>query len=667
MAGRPQQVQEWMKRARAGLVRFLGRPLWLAALAPLLAWPALFLAYQNTRPVVVDVGTSYARPYLEHFFEPERGPGFDYAYTTHHALLHLPGIGHSSALLQLRMGGGVPKVRQMLWAGSAPLAEVKAGSALHVYVLAVPAQASVGGSLNLSWEGETSTAPRDPRPLGIAVDRVTWIPLRGAIEPDWAQVLWVALAALGLYLLGRALEIHPLLAALASLSLVVLVALGIAWARLYLTIYTPRLAGLLLVLAGLLPLVRRATGRFLRRFGMEAAPGVEIWFWRITTLAAIIKLGGVLYPHLIVLDVGAHAYRVFRFLSGDADSLFLPNRYSRLGETVGLEGGLFPYSPLFHLLASPLSLLPIPLPLAMGLLNGIVDVVRNLPLYLLATRLSGRPQVGLWTALFYTLLPAPYYLLSWGNYPTQLGLFAALLAITFLVLHDERLGKWSTLPGWLGAVLLVLFSYTVVGVLAGAMIVLLCPLEPLLSPRPKQARRAGVILGGLLLGEGIAFVLYHSTFVEPFCSETLPAILQAVAAKGSGLGSLLADPRESLLSNWVANGIFARNHLTDLGLVFAAVGVLGLLLEAGRRRWRSLLTAWLLVFPLFALVSGLVADLVLKHVLFMLPLFCLGAGFLAGLLWRRSWAGRATTILFALLLGGLSLARWPEYILVKRH
>ncbi len=74
------------------------------------------------------------------------------------------------------------------------------------------------------------------------------------------------------------------------------------------------------------------------------------------------------------------------------------------------------------------------------------------------------------------------------------------------------------------------------------------------------------------------------------------------------------------------------------------------------------------LFPILALFSGLVADLVLKHIFFLLPLLCLGDGVWAGALWRRRTpAGRATVVLFSLFLGSLSLLRWLEYIWVKRH
>jgi hypothetical protein len=640
-----------------------------------LGWPAIgvllgtvlavCLSYQFSHPVAVDPGTSYARPYLEGFHEAEQGPGVDYAYTRAHAVIRFPGIGHGPALLEVRMGGGVAGVVQTLSGNGQPLLQVPAGGELASYSLLLPAGASAGGTLELAWDGHTRTRPDDPRSLGLAVDRVVWTPLRGAMEPDWWQVLWVALAALALYVLARQLALSPVVAGLCCAGFTAAISAGLVWARLYLTIFTPRLAALLVVLALLLPLLRCGAGALFRRSGQEPRSAVEVWLWRLTILAAVVKLAGVLYPHIIVLDVGPHSYRVFRFLSGDTGSLFLPNQYSLLGQTVGLEGGQFPYSPLFHILTVPLALLPLPLPLSMGLLNGILDVARNLLLFLLATGISGRQRVGLWAVVFYTFMPAPYYLLSWGNYPTQLGLWAALLALTFLVLSYEQLGRRPPWGWWVAVLVFAILSYTVVGVLTVVLLLLLVLLEPLLAAGPARRGRLVAILGGILLAEAVVFLLYHSNFSGVFWRETLPAIFQATRA--TGLAELREAPRESLLGNWLANWTFVGNHVTDLGVVFAGVGVSSLFVEPARRRWWPLLLAWVLIFPLFALFSGLVADMVLKHVFFMLPLLCLGAAVLAERLWRRGPAGRVAVLLYGLFMVWLSLSHWLDYVLVKRH
>ncbi len=262
-------------------------------------------------------------------------------------------------------------------------------------------------------------------------------------------------------------------------------------------------------------------------------------------------------------------------------------------------------------------------------------------------------------------MPAPYYLLSWGNYPTQVGLWSALAALTYPVLSYENIGRRPAWVHWVAVLALAILSYTVVGILTVALLLLLVLLEPLLAAGPAQRGRRAAILGGIVLAEAVVLVLYHGNFAAVFWQETLPAIVRS-AGTGS-LGDLAVDPREGLLSNWVANWIFVRNRVSDLAVAFSLSGVVLLLCERARRRWRALLLAWLLAFSLFALFSGLVADMVLKHVFFMFPLLCLGAAALAERLWRRGPAGRATVVAYALFMAWLSLSQWLRLILVKRH
>jgi len=463
------------------------------------------------------------------------------------------------------------------------------------------------------------------------------------------------------------LDISAALSAGLSCLLVVAVAIGFARSLVSLTVYTARLAGLILALALFFPLLRRGTRTLFQRLGMQPPPAIETWLWRVMALAALVKLGGVLYPQIIIMDAPAHTRNVVRLLTGDWASVFLPSRDSMLGKTVGLEGGQLPYAAFYYLLSAPLTLLPIPLPLAMALWNGLLEIARNLLFYLLAVGITGRPRVGLWAAVFYTFLPAPYYLLSWGNYPTLLGLFAAVMVLVFLVLSYDQMGKRRTVRWWIVLLLFLIFSYLMIGVFTAALLLLLALLEWLFSRSEAQRRRAMAILVGLLLAEGLVFVFYHSGYARAFFRETLPAVARAVAVKSAAMGQRGVDTREGLLSNWVGNWTFVRNHLTDLGVIFACTGIGCLLIEPGRRRWRPLLVAWLLFFFLFSLVSGLVADMVLKHIFFMFPWFCLGAAVLAERFYRRGWAGRLVLILYIAWMVWLTLNRWLYLILVKRH
>ena len=177
-----------LRQSPAILGRALGRPWYLVLLPLLLAVLLLTLAYQVHTPIVLNVGDSYSRAYLRGFHEPERLGGIDYAHTAGPATIRLEGIGQGPALLQVWVGGGHPGVTKTLTVGGPPLVEIPAGGNFVPYTFLLPATAARGGTLELVWSGETATSLHDPRPLGVAVDRVTWKPLRGSITPAWGQV-----------------------------------------------------------------------------------------------------------------------------------------------------------------------------------------------------------------------------------------------------------------------------------------------------------------------------------------------------------------------------------------------------------------------------------------------------------------------------------------------
>src|SRR6185503_11258486 len=146
------------------------------------------------------------------------------------------------------------------------------------------------------------------------------------------------------------------------------------------------------------------------------------------------------------------------------------SRVTLLGATVGLEGGHFPYSPLWYLITAPFGLLGADLGIASNALNAALDVSRSLLIAYLALRLFENQRAALFAAGIYHLLPMPYYLLSWGNWPTQLGLWGALLLIAVVAATFEHPGERATLALLTGAALVAMLTYTVLGIVAFTMI-----------------------------------------------------------------------------------------------------------------------------------------------------------------------------------------------------
>ncbi|HEU4323788.1 MAG TPA: hypothetical protein VFS21_11620 [Roseiflexaceae bacterium] len=629
----------------------------------LLALAATVLAYRFAPVSRLDVGTTYAEPYLGRFYAPEENPLFNYAFSTDGSEVTLPGAGAGQQRLRLRLSGyrgpGVAPPTLTLHSegrlvASIPLREQPA-------VFQIVAQSS--GDLSLRWNSSTfSPSQDDPRRLGVAVDWIEVTPLDGLPAPG--QLLYLGLIAPLAYLLLRRLRLRLLpsavLAAAATLTLAVL----LATERMWWANYIPLLLGLLIGLhLALWPL--QALTRWLWRAGGAAlSERNNVLLWRIITLAALIKIGGVIHPQIIVFDERWHVPRTMMVLDGHVRDLLVPSRVTLLGETVGLEGGHFPYSPMWYFITAPFDALGLDLGIASNALNAAIDVSRSLLIALIALRLFGSQRAALWAAGIYHLLPMPYYLLSWGNWPTQLGLWGGLALIAAVAATFEHPPERRMLALLTGAGLLAMMTYTVLGIVSFTMVGLLAILEWLRRRDPLAPVRARTLLGALVLAELAAFALYHVWYVPTLLAQTLPAIAGAVTAPDR---ELHGQPKPGLLGDLQVNGSYALNHLTWL-----VIGLLppGLVL-AWRRTGaggRLLIAAWLLTLALFALFSWAVADMIFKHIFFTLPLVAMLCGLVLSALWKRpGWASRAVPAALLLFLAAFCAERWYFYIMIKRH
>jgi len=425
------------------------------------------------------------------------------------------------------------------------------------------------------------------------------------------------------------------------------------------------LATLLIVhalLFALPPLVRR----IYRRSDLPLESSEERWLWRVAVVAAVIKLGGILYPHAIIFDEAAHVLRMRWILDGRFMELYRPGYTSYMGDTVGLEGGQFPYSPLWYLIVTPFHFLGLDLGDATNGLSALMDVSKMFFIHIIARGTLRLRAVSVLAAALYQLIPMPYFLLSWGNYPTQFGLWASLLVTAFLVVNWEHLRGRRTFWTWVGLLALAILSYTVLGVYTVSFLLLIA-----IFGLPRQRRgalpRLRFIVAGLLTAELLVFVIYHGQFAHAMITETLPALVSGTARRLDGPLDAQAEVRESPLANFLANNQFTVNHLTSLGMTIAPAGLLLLWATPSRRRWWPLWTAWLAMFVIYTLLSAYVADMVLKHVFFMMPLICIALALVLEHWWRRGWGGRAATLAVLLYLAVEVIERGHFYLLIKRH
>lgn len=631
----------------------------------LLAAGAALLAYRVPTVSRLDLGTTYADPYIGGFTKPEANAGYNYVFSTARSQTRLPGVGGGIHVLSLRLSewrdAGSPPTQVALQAGRRSLGTftLRPHAGPTVYRILAP---SDDGDLALRWSGTVSKASSDdPRELGVVVDWVQAQPLEPRAAPE--QALNLLVIALLAYLLLRRLALRPP-AALALAGVAVLALAGLlATERIWWTIYTPRLAGLLLgINLALWPL--QALSRWAwRRGGVSLTPANQTRLWRILALAAVVKIGGVIYPQIIVFDERWHVPRTQMVLDGRFIELLVPSRVTALGETVGLEGGHFPYSPLWYLITAPFGWLGADLGIASNALNAALDVSRSLLIVYIAVRMLGSQRAALFAAGIYHLLPMPYYLLSWGNWPTQLGLWGALLLIAVVLATFERPGERATLVLLTAAALIAILTYTVVGIVAFTMIGTLALLEWLQRRSRLGPLRARTLLGALVAAEVVAFVLYHIWYAPTIFADTLPAIGRALTSEQR---QLHGAPKPGLLGDLKVNWSYAQNHLTWGAISLLPAGAILAWRQALRAR--ALLVAWGLVLVFFSLFSWAVADMILKHIFFMLPLVAICLGLVHAAFWARpGWANRLVPIALLLYLAAVCAQNWYGYIMIKRH
>lgn len=651
----------------------------------------VLLVYQQPTSMRIDLGTSYATPYINNFFAPEQNEEFNYAYTGAASEIRLTGIGAGTHTLLLRVSGWRPMQPEpallQVFEGERLLGSFRLADQTQVapgtYRLAL---STISGDAVLRLETTTfSPGGTDTRPLGVLVD---WVEVRSErVAPDMSQLLNVLLIALFSYTLLRRLGARPLVAFVVALAAAATITWLLADQRLWWTIFTRRLWGLLLgINIGVLVLERTLPWLW-RVGGVVFSTRQTRILISILAVAALWKLGGVLYPHIIVYDQRYHVPRTEMVLAGQFMKLLVPSDVTALSVTVGFEGGHLPYSPLWYLLTAPFGFFGINLGLASNALNGVIDVSRSILIAYLALRLFENPVAALWAAGVYHLFEMPYYLLSWGNWPTQLGLWGGLLFICIIAATTERVSDRRTLVLLSVGALIAMLTYTVLGVITFAMVAMLAAFE-WLRRTPYGTQRARTLLLALVIGEAVAFLLYHIWYVPVIWADTVPALVKRLTEPTP---ELHGAPRPELLDmlkiNWDytlnhlggplrsaadQTWLFARMpdllHLTLSFLVMALLPIGGYLAFRQAKRGHFIMVAWLAALVVFSIFDWAVAEMIFKHIFFTLPLFALFLGVLFAKLWNSpQWFMRIVPIGVCLYLATFVADRWWFYIMVKRH
>jgi len=592
----------------------------------LLAAAAGLAAYQARGPQVVDVGGAHDAPYLTSFHDIEPDPRLfpaaaEYFRWTRAVVgIDFPGLGRQPVEVRLRMQAyrpnGEPAPTAGLWAGGHSIYSATITPQWQEYRVLLPAQLLAAGDLHLELHSATFRPAGDARDLGVTVDRIAIQPVGGGwVEPSWYQLgcfLGIVLLA---YLLLRRLGLGRGWTAGVVAAGTLLLAYLLAAQRIWLTNYTLTLVVLL------------AVG------WAAAAVAVPLWGRRrwaaLLLLVALLRLGGILYPHFRTSDLLLHVHNAA--YDARPGNLF----FTEPLPDINLPA---PYPPGFYVAWQPLTLLSTDLPLVMEVAGVLLDALAGLLLYLLARRLSGRRDVALLALLAQQVAPVTFWIFSWGNYA---NIFSRVTLLAALVLLAVGRWRWQGVRGWVGltaAFGLVLLSHFADSLLFGGLVLAVAGLALLRAPTRRAVPR---LLAALLAAGVVVLGLYYSA---PPVWAALRGLFQVVQG-GAGRAGGLLNPWPQFLSR------------VQAPVALLALPGLALLLRRTQRWPAVVLGGALLTAAAFALGLALV-GFSSRYDYFILPVLALGTGAMLAGLRRRGRAGRVVVGVVALYLVANGVWTW---------
>jgi len=464
--------------------------------------------------------------------------------------------------------------------------------------------------------------------------------------------------------------------------------MAVAAQRLDFALFAPRLAFLLILAYLLLIVSDLVVPRLFARGGVAIEERHWRWLQLIALFPLALKLGGVAYPQLVVIDQPWHNQRFEQVLTGRFMEIYRPTEggISELPGQWGMQGQI-PYPPFLYVFGLPFYLWPLGKMLSFNIFSVLLDCSRPLLVFFLARRLGASVRAALIGAVVMGVTACTFLLHSWGNWPTTVSQWSAFLFLVLLVANFDTLRRPWVFVGLMALLAVTMLLYTVTAVFIGMLLVIFIAA---LCWRGGYSRWRQVLpLAGLLVGASlIAFFAYYVQFVGPLLTETLPSFGTSLG-EGESLG-IARDPFPVYASKY-----FVRlfNYGVLFSLLLAPSGIWRLLRGEHNRLAGPLLASWFAI-PLTFFLIGYRLDMVDKEIWFIVPALAVCAGvacdwiidwwqqrrssqptlperttrqhWLAGSLQRFSFGSALVGVyLLHLTWGGVTL--WIFRIMVTRH
>lgn len=371
-----------------------------------------------------------------------------------------------------------------------------------------------------------------------------------------------------------------------------------------------------------------------------------------------IKVGGMLYPYFVAIDVGWHMDKVRWLFQGKLALVYSVN--SPLNELTmplaewGPEKPVIPYSPFFHIFAMSFAPLPWPMALSTNMLSALLDCSRVFIIALLALKGGLSERGALMAGALYGMLPVTFLLHSWGNIPTTFGLWWTLMATTFAVVAWHRLHRPVPFAVLTFLIFGSLLFYTVTGVFMGVFIILFIAILWLVRRRTTAHHdlHAGLrpFTLAALAAIGLSLLIYYGQYIPPIFTQTLPYMLNLASAGPESVGVERPSFGAYMwtyiphLDYRIWPGDFLYYGLA-IPLLFVIPGFIALRKHV--LLW-SALAAWFTVAVLFML-AGYRISMVDKQLFYIVPALCICWAVYAERYWQRGWLGKALIITVYLL------------------
>jgi hypothetical protein len=623
-------IRRWL--ALAGRV-LSERALWLALVGGLVL---VALAYQSPRSVLVDIGGNLDNLHTVGFHAPETSGEANFRWSTGQSELVFQGIGKPLAplhvTLQLSSGRGedAAPIAVQATVNGRPVEPLQVVGRSAPYVIAVdPAWIDASGDVRIGLSSPTFQSGNDKRVLGFLADFARADLPVGATLPSLTQLLYVAISAGLLYLLMRACWLTPWGAGWLAFGFLGASAGVIAVQRLLLTVYTGRLAVVLLLAVVVTVAFEPAVRRVVMWAGWQGERALPEWSWTalraLVAASLVLKVGGLMYPHSFIIDAEFHLKYITYWAEGrDFETYFGKSLALSVmpADEWGTARAFIPYSPFFFIVASPLAGLPVPLDVSVPAAAATFEALKVALVFMVAlalgTAVRRDPQwagrVAALGAGVYALTPATFLLQQFGNWPTQTSLWLMTAWAAVTCLFWERITRpWVWVMSTV-ALTLTLLAYTVTMVYVGVFVGLMV-LVGWLSDGEGRKRWTALALSGIAAA-ALAVLIYYGRYIGDILTSTLPTFGQAVEEQGK---------LTTLRPSW---GAFITDHLAramqsyKLDLVYA-LGLAGALwVFTGKWRTRRAEEPVARRRPVYALVARL-------------PV--VGNG--GGVAWQKVWLG----------------------------